>query len=78
MYPYMNEDAAWQRLIDLQREAENARLWAPATGRLLVWLTRPLAWVIEIVVLALRPLPPASSPAELGAGDQAASTRRVA
>lgn len=26
MYPYMNEDAAWQRLQDLQREVENSRL----------------------------------------------------
>lgn len=26
MYPYMNEDAAWQRLKDLQREMENSRL----------------------------------------------------
>jgi hypothetical protein len=57
MYPYMNEDAAWQRLIDLQREAENARLWAPATGRLVAWVARPLTWVIEVVWLAVRPLP---------------------
>ena len=28
MYPYMNEDAAWQRLQDLQREIENSRLIA--------------------------------------------------
>jgi hypothetical protein len=26
MYPYMNEDAAFERLKDLQREAENRRL----------------------------------------------------
>ena len=26
MYPYMNEDVAWQRLLDLQREMENSRL----------------------------------------------------
>jgi hypothetical protein len=38
MYPYMNEDVAWQRLQDLQREMENSRLLAqngpPALARL--------------------------------------------
>ena len=28
MYPYMNEDAAWQRLQDIQREMETSRLMA--------------------------------------------------
>jgi len=28
VYPYMNEDAAWQHLQDLQREVENRRLMA--------------------------------------------------
>jgi hypothetical protein len=28
MYPYMNEDVAWQRLKDIQREMENSRLLA--------------------------------------------------
>jgi hypothetical protein len=28
VYPYMNEDAAWQRLKDLQQEMENSRLMA--------------------------------------------------
>ncbi len=28
MYPFMNEDAAWQRLQDTQRELENSRLMA--------------------------------------------------
>ncbi|TAN31412.1 hypothetical protein EPN29_13365 [bacterium] len=28
MYPYMNEDVAWQRLKDLQLEMENSRLLA--------------------------------------------------
>ena len=32
MYPYMNEDAAFERLKDLQREAENRRLVAGALG----------------------------------------------
>jgi len=28
MHPFMNEDAAWQRLQDIQREMENRRLMA--------------------------------------------------
>lgn len=28
MYPYVNEDVAWQRLQDIQREIENRRLMA--------------------------------------------------
>jgi hypothetical protein len=42
MYPYMNEDAAWQRLQDMQREMENSRLFAehtlPAAWHLAQWL----------------------------------------
>jgi hypothetical protein len=38
MYPYMNEDVAWERLKDVQREMENSRLLAqngpPALARL--------------------------------------------
>lgn len=30
MNPYANEDAAWQRLQDVQREMENSRLLAEA------------------------------------------------
>jgi hypothetical protein len=53
VYPYMNEDAAWQRLKDLQREMENSRQmaqsrpWAAvvALGRLgaRVWLLAGMA-----------------------------------
>ena len=53
MYPYTNEDAAWQRLQDLQREMENSRLMAATQpqatletlGRLAarVWLVAGLA-----------------------------------
>ncbi len=28
MYPFMNEDEAWRRLQDIQREMENRRLMA--------------------------------------------------
>jgi hypothetical protein len=34
MYPYMNEDAAFERLKDLQREMENSRLIAGSVPRL--------------------------------------------
>ena len=30
MHPYMNEDVMWERLKDMQREAESSRLWAEA------------------------------------------------
>jgi hypothetical protein len=53
MDPFMNEDAAWQRLQDLQREMENSRLLAAGRpsaafqtlGRLAsrVWLLAGLA-----------------------------------
>ncbi|OLC26624.1 MAG: hypothetical protein AUG06_06705 [Actinobacteria bacterium 13_1_20CM_2_65_11] len=33
MYPYTNEDAAWQRLQDIQREMENSRLMAASQPR---------------------------------------------
>jgi hypothetical protein len=49
MYPY-NEEVAWQRLKDVQREMENSRLLAeqgpPALGRLAVRLGR---WVWAMV-----------------------------
>jgi hypothetical protein len=32
MYPYMNEDVAFERLKDLQREMENSRLTAGSLG----------------------------------------------
>ena len=28
MYPNMNEDVAWQRVLDVQREMQNSRLLA--------------------------------------------------
>jgi hypothetical protein len=42
MNPYVNEEMMWQRVKDIQLEAENSRLWAahgvPATVRLLQFL----------------------------------------
>jgi hypothetical protein len=57
MYPYMNEDAAWERVKDLQREMDNSRLWASSTVRFLSLLSEPLVWLFEGLVLTLRPLP---------------------
>ena len=37
MNPY-DEDVAWQRLIDVQREMENSRIWAINTQNLLRWV----------------------------------------
>jgi len=48
MYPYMNEDAAFERLKDLQREMENSRLIAgstPSLGRLLRNLAERAWWI---------------------------------
>jgi hypothetical protein len=48
MYQYGNEDAAWNRLIDMQREMENSRLWADRSGDLLATLARlaERAWIL--------------------------------
>ena len=57
MYPYMNEEVAWQRLRDLQREMENSRRLAE--GALPDWI-RALVWVAaRAVALVRRPARPA-------------------
>jgi len=43
MNPYTNEDVMWERLKDMQREAENSRLFAQYTLPGLVQMTRLLA-----------------------------------
>ena len=43
MYPFMNEDAAWQRLQDTQREIENSRLLAEGQPDATLQLLRRLA-----------------------------------
>jgi hypothetical protein len=56
MYPYFNEEVAWQRLQDLQREMEFSRLLAhqgpPAVARLARYLGRRI-WRL---VAAVRPV----------------------
>ncbi len=57
MHPYRNEDAAWQRLVDMQREMENSRLWA-SRGETLAGLGVALArraWILA--GLAMRRAP---------------------
>jgi hypothetical protein len=67
MYPYMNEDAAFERLKDLQREMENSRLIAGSTlglGSLFRnWAER--AW--WVAGLAMR-RPPRRSPSRTHSG----------
>jgi len=67
MYPYMNEDAAFERLKDLQREMENNRLIAgaaPGLGSLFrSWAER--AW--WVAGLAMR-RPPRRSPSRTHSG----------
>ena len=55
MYPHMNEDAAWQRLQDLQREMENSRMIAASQPRVaLETLGRLAARVWLVAGLAAR------------------------
>ncbi len=54
MYPYMNEDAAFERLKDLQREMENSRLMAGSVLDLGSWLRNLAARVWWLGGLATR------------------------
>ena len=54
MNPYANEDVMWQRLKDLQREAENSRLFAHGTLPALLQLMGR-AWLLA--GLAMRRVP---------------------
>jgi hypothetical protein len=57
MYPYMNEDVAFERLKDMQREMENSRQWAGRTIDVLGLFARPLIALVEMAILTFRPLP---------------------
>jgi hypothetical protein len=58
MNSYMNEDVMWQRLKDMQREAENSRLFAqstlPSLAQMVGLLARRAWWLSG---LALRRAP---------------------
>jgi hypothetical protein len=70
MYPHMNEDSAWQRLQDIQREIENRRLMAAGRRHLTVDLLRQLArraWLLAGLA-AMRP--PRRRPASIRRDDE--------
>jgi hypothetical protein len=57
MYPYLNEDAAWQRLQDMQREMENRRLMAAGRPHVTLETLKQLAaraWLLAGLA-AMRP-----------------------
>ncbi len=62
MYPYMNEDVAWERLKDIQREMENRRLMAEAGQSELVYLGQLLVERARGLVRALRSRRPLQVP----------------
>ena len=58
MNPFANEEIMWQRLKDLQREADNSRLLAQNAGpvfvRLLGLVTSPVRGAVHALGLAPR------------------------
>ncbi len=54
MNPYVNEEMAWQRLCDIQREMENSRLMAqngpPALGRVARLLGSRVWWLAGLAM----------------------------
>ena len=57
MYPYRNEDVAWQRLLDMEREMENSRIWADRSAHvveLLAVLARR-AWIVAGLAMQRAP-----------------------
>lgn len=70
MNPYANEEMAWQRLCDIQREMENSRLIAqggvPALGRA-IRLLGTRAWWLAGLAMRRPPRPrPAATVVEAG------------
>jgi len=63
VYNYGNEDAAWNRLIDIQREMENSKLWATDTSNLLKLAARLGERVWILAGLAMRRAPRRRRPA---------------
>lgn len=65
MNPYVDEEAAWQRLVDLQREIEYSRLIAhsglPGFGRLAGGFVRRASWLARLAMRRTpRPRPAAA------------------
>jgi len=63
MYSYSNEDAAWDRLKDMQREMENSKIWATDTSNLLKLAGRLGERVGILAGLAMRRAPRRRRPA---------------
>jgi hypothetical protein len=61
VYPY-NEDVAFERVKDLQREMENSRRVAGGLAEVLGLLGSPIVWLVELFMLGLRPLPKYHAP----------------
>ncbi len=76
MYDRMNEDIAWQRLQDLQREMENSRLFAehgmPRAIRLLRLLGERMWWLAGLAFQRPPRRHPAAGADEPGAARHAA------
>ncbi len=64
MNPYLNEDVMWQRLKDIQREAENRRLYGDTTLNSLLGLLGTLGTRVWLAGLAMR-RPPRRRPIHL-------------
>ena len=64
MYPYMNEDVAFERLKDLQREMENSRAMAGALAELRNSVRILALWAWWLAGLALR-RPPRRRPVQV-------------
>jgi len=73
MNPYMNEDIMWQRLKDIQLEAENRRLYGPRNLPALVALRS--TW--QACSVAGRARHPPGSAAPAPPGRRAGLRRRV-
>jgi hypothetical protein len=56
MYPYFNEEVAWQRLQDMQREVEYSRLLAEQGMPALVRLARWFGGRFRSLVAVARPV----------------------
>ena len=60
MNPYLNEDVMWQRLKDIQREAENRRLYGDTTLNSLLSLLGMLGtrvWLLAGLAMRRPPRP---------------------
>lgn len=57
MNPYMNEDVMWQRLKDLQREAENRQLYGGQGLREVLRLLAARAWLLAGLAMRRPPRP---------------------